>query len=67
MYKVTMKTNGFFQLFPINPVTGAEESYIFNESSGKYGSQNTYTPTNRIMLFRTDNISDTYQIDFTKM
>lgn len=67
MYTVTMNTNGFFQLFPLDPATGQENSYIFNESSGNFGSQNTYTPTRRVMLFRTDNVSEAYQVDFTPM
>ncbi len=66
-YKVTMYTNGFFQLFPINSITGEEESYIFNESSGNYGAQTVYQPSAKIMLFRTDNISEAYRVTFEKL
>ncbi len=66
-YKVTMYTNGYFQLFPINSITGEEESYIFNESSGNYGAQTVYKPSAKIMLFRTDNISEAYRVTFEKL
>ncbi len=66
-YKVTMYTNGFFQLFPINSITGEEESYIFNAYSGNYGAQTIYQPSASIMLFRTDNISEAYRVTFEKL
>ena len=66
-YKITMKTNGFFQLFPISSVTGAEGSYIFNEFSGNYGAQNTYSPPVQIMLFRTDNVTESYGLDIAEL
>ncbi|RKX85350.1 MAG: hypothetical protein DRP57_03945 [Spirochaetes bacterium] len=66
-YKVTMYTNGFLQLFPINSITGGEESYIFNAFSGNYGAQTVYKPSASIMLFRTDNITEAYRLVFQKL
>lgn len=67
IYKITMNTNGYFQLFPISSVTGTEGSYIFNEFSGNYGAQNTYSPPVQIMLFRTDNVSESYGLNIIKL
>lgn len=66
-YKITMNTDGFLQLFPINSTTGLEESYIFNEFSGNYGTQNIYKPSVKIILFRTDNITSQYGFSIVKL
>ena len=62
-----MVTNGYFQLFPINADTGIEGSSIFNAFSGSSGSQNVYTPTFQIIMFRTANISESYSLTIVKM
>lgn len=66
-YKITMNTDGYFQLFPYDPVTGREGSSIFNEISGNWGASTTYTPPYDIMLFRTDNISALWTMAFAAM
>ncbi len=65
-YKITMLTDGYFQLFPINPTNGNEMSSIFNEISGNWGLSKIYTPPFEIMLFRTDNISANWNLQFVR-
>jgi uncharacterized repeat protein (TIGR02543 family) len=66
-YKVTMTTDGYFQLFPINAVTGLQGSSIFNAFSGSSGSQNVYKPSNGYILLQTGNVSTPYSVTFQKM
>ncbi|MBY0279740.1 hypothetical protein K2Z84_30770 [Candidatus Binatia bacterium] len=56
-YELTAYTDGYFQLFPIDPSTGHEGLSIFNLFDGSYGSSTLYEPECNVMLFRTDNIS----------
>ena len=61
-YVFSMLTNGYFQLFSVNPYTANSESTIFNQFSGNYGAETIASFPVGVILLRTDNISGTWAI-----
>jgi len=66
-YVFSMLTNGFFQLFSINPYIANSSDTIFNKFSGNYGAETTASFPANIILLRSDNISGLWTTTVRKL